>query len=242
MRTTDNNSSVAVTMSLVVDIANKVVSRYVFRSVIPEREREDVVMAIVEKFLNQKDKIEKAFEGKSKLTTYFVAILNRMCCEVIRKESRHWYSIVEGEPLVNEASKRTLEFEAEKSFAIVNEVKRLNNTMLLFNGERAKISLFLKYYFDLPIDYADISDYAGSRVEEVKELLQNATQISKGDTFDNLSQVVNIVEEKSVKGDAVRMWMNKQIEIILSRLNKNGMANHDKDSLAVLLEIQQTQN
>ncbi len=242
MRTTSNNSDVAVTMNSVVDIANKVVSRYVFRSVIPEREREDVVMAIVEKFLNQKDKIEKAFEGKSKLTTYFVAILNRMCCEVIRKESRHWYSIVEGEPPVNEASRRTLDFEAEKSFAIVNEVKRLNNTMLLFNGERAKINLFLKYYFDLPIDSSDISDYAGSREEEVKELLQDAGQKSKGDMFDNLSQVVNIVEEKNVKGDAVRMWMNKQIEIILSRLNKNGMANHDKDSLAVLLEIQQTRN
>lgn len=229
-------------MSLVVDIANKVVSRYVFRSVIPEREREDVVMAIVEKFLNQKDKIEKAFEGKSKLTTYFVAILNRMCCEVIRKESRHWYSIVEGEPQVNETSRRTLDFDAEKSFAIANEVKRLSNTMILFNGERAKINLFLKYYFDLPIVNTDILDYAGGKAEEVQVLLENVSQKTKGDMFENLSQVLNIVEDKNVKGDAVRMWMNKQIEIILSRLNRNGMANHDKDSLAVLLEIQQTQN
>ena len=242
MSMVSNNSNVAVTMDMVVAIANRVVSRYVYRLVIPAREKEDVVMAIVEKFLNQKEKIERAFEGKSKITTYFIAILNRMCCEVIRKESRHWYSIVEGEPQMNESLQQTKPFETEKRFAISNEVKRLNNTLLLFNGERAKLNLFLKFYFDLPIEYSEIKDYSLEKAEAVKEMFEDAEQKSKGELFEILSQVVNLVEGKSVKGDAVRMWMNKQIDIILTRLNLNGISNHDKDSLVILLEMQQNQN
>lgn len=242
MEAVNNNSNVVIKMDNVIDIANKVVSRYVYRMVIPAREKEDVVMAIVEKFLNHKDKIVEAFEGRSKITTYFVAVFNRMCCEVIRKESRHWYSIVEGESKMSESLYKTRPFETEKRFAISNELARLNNTMILFNGERPKLNLFLKFYFDLPISYSEIKDYSLLRADELKRMLEGADQKSKSELYETLSQVVNLVEGKNVKGDAVRMWMNKQIDIILTRLNFNGISNHNKDSLVVLLEMQQNQN
>jgi DNA-directed RNA polymerase specialized sigma24 family protein len=236
-----NKSIETISMDQIVDIANKVVSRYVYRSVIPTREKDDVVMAIVEKFLKQKNKIEQAYEGKSKISTYFVAILNRMCCEIIRKESKHWYSITNDESEMNSTRFSTLSIETEKTFAITNEVKRLDNTLLFFNGERPKINLFLKYYFDLPYDQDDIKDYAKDKYEEVKIILVNPESASKAQLFENLALVVNLVEGKDVKGDAVRMWLNKQIDVILNRLNRNGIANHDKQSLAVLFEIQNTQ-
>lgn len=233
-----NQSIEAISVSALIDIANNVVSRYVFRGVVPKREKEDVVMTIVEKFIACREKIEGAFQGKSKVTTYLIAILNRMCCEVIRKESRHWYAVNE-EKIITNYHPSTLSIEAEKTFAINNEVKRLSSTMLFFNGEQAKIKLFLKCLFDLPYSDNDVRDYAGSKAQQVETLLGSTQDASKGIKFDMLSQVVNFVEDKDVKGDAVRMWLNKQIDIILARLNRNEMANHTKESLALLLEVEQ---
>ncbi len=238
MITKRNILNETIPMDSIIDIANKVVTRYAYRSVIPWREKEDVVMDIVEKFLTQKDKIEKAFEGKSKIQTYFIAILNRMCCEVIRKESKHWYSINEGEDDRNLSWLSTSAIDTEKSFALKNEANRLANTMLFFNGTKAKVNLFLKYYFDLPINESDIMQYSDKNPTLISELLERDDAISKADIFENLSQVVNIVEGKNVKGDAIRMWLNKQIDTILSRMNNNDASYHTKESLALLLEFQ----
>ncbi|MFP4556767.1 MAG: hypothetical protein ACLFNU_07840 [Bacteroidales bacterium] len=225
-------------MDSIIVIANKVVTRYAYRKVIPWREKEDVVMDIVEKFLAQKDKIEKAFEGKSKKQTYFIAILNRMCCEVIRKESKHWYSINEGEDDRNLSWLSTSKIDAEKRVALRNETSRLANTMLFFNGSRAKVNLFLKYYFDLPISENEIMEYSGENMDLVSELIKREDAISKADVFENLSKIVNIVEGKNVKGDAVRMWLNKQMDTILSRMNSNDASYHNKETLALLFELQ----
>ncbi|NHB67124.1 sigma-70 family RNA polymerase sigma factor [Perlabentimonas gracilis] len=242
MRIHSNNSIEAISMETIVDIAGKVVSKYVFRSVIPHREKEDVVMSMVEKFIRSRSKIESSFEGKAKATTYIVAILNRMCCEVIRKESRHWYSIDEEELFKSESNQSTLPIEAEKSYAISNEVNRLNTALLFFNEDLAKLKVFLRCLFDLPYNPEEIAEYAGSKAQQVTVLLDVADQGSKGDKFEVLSKVVNFVEGKNVKGDAVRMWLNKQIDAILNRLNRNGISNHNKESLAILMELQQAKN
>jgi DNA-directed RNA polymerase specialized sigma24 family protein len=237
-----NNSIETISMEKIIDIAGSVVSRYVFRSVIPAREKDDVVMSMVEKFIRSRAKIEESFEGKAKATTYIVAILNRMCCEVIRRESKHWYSIEEVDAYSKISTSATLAIEAEKSFAISNEVKRFNTALLFFNEDLAKVKVFLKCLFDLPFGDMDIADYAGAKAEQVRILLESVDDGSKGEKFEVLSKVVNFVEGKNVKSDAVRMWLNKQIDAILNRLNRNGISNHNKESLALLLELQQAQN
>jgi hypothetical protein len=135
-----------------------------------------------------------------------------------------------------------LAIEAEKSFAISNEVKRFNTALLFFNEDLAKVKVFLKCLFDLPFGDMDIADYAGAKAEQVRILLESVDDGSKGEKFEVLSKVVNFVEGKNVKSDAVRMWLNKQIDAILNRLNRNGISNHNKESLALLLELQQAQN
>lgn len=237
-----NNCIEAISMDQIFEIANKVVSRYIFRSIIPLREKEDVVMSVVEKFIKGRTRIEESFEGKAKATTYIIAILNRMCCEIIRKESKHWYSIEEGEGDKLTNSNATLPIETEKKFAISNEILRFNNAMLFFDKELAKTKVFLKYLFELPCDLTEIESYAGIKANQVRVLLDSGDNISKGNKFNTLSKVVNFVEGKDVKGDAVRMWLNKQIDTILNRLNRNGVSNHNKESLALLLEIQESQN
>ena len=217
-------------------IVRGVVGKYVHSKAIPQREFEDVVMSIVEKFLNQKGKIFCSFEGKSKITTYCIAVVNRMCCEVIRKESKQWYLVSEREQQYsNDMNTSTL--EAEKNLIFKQEIKRLENLMLFFNDEKAKLTFFLKVYFSIPVNRADIKSYAKGKENEVELILNSENLKSKGDLFASLAGIVNLVENKNIGGDAVRIWFTNQVNSIIKRLNGDGIANHDKESLSILLEM-----
>lgn len=217
-------------------VVETVVGKYVARKAVPRREQEDVAMVVLEKFIHQKDKIMGAFQGKSALNTYYVAVLNRMVCEVIRKESRHWYAVIENEYEISE-NRITFEFEAEKSLIIKNEVIRYQQSIQFFNRTGAKVNLFLKYYFGLPLQPSDYKRYGIKHAHELQQILPGGESVSKGLAFDQLAKAVNLVEGKNLKGDAVRMWLNKQMDVILERLNTTGGSQHNRDNLAILCEL-----
>jgi len=229
-------------METVIKISKKVVSKYVARSVIPLRDKEDVEMAVVEKFLNKKDKIINDFEGKSKIVTYFTAVINRMCCEVIRKEQKHWYSVPENEQNDDKnKDSTTLKHEAEKRFVITSEVKRLSKAMLFFNGINAKVNLFIKFYYDIPLNDNDIISYSEEDKKFITDVLVSQQKYSKSDKFEKLALIVNKAEGKNIRGDAVRIWLNKQINVLLNRLNNNSSSNHNAESLGLLFEIKEAE-
>lgn len=218
-------------------IVKGVVRRYVQRKAIPNREREDVEMEVLEKFLKQKDKIYNAFEGKSKFSTYCIAVINRMCCEVIRKECKQWYLVPDTEDGTKFKEPTLNSHDAEKQLLFKLEVNRLQSVLYFFNNDYAKLVLFLKVYFSIPIFNDDINSYANSYSEEVRSIIMDEKNSTKGDVFIRLAGVVNLVEQKEIGGDAVRIWFTNQVNTIIRRLNGNGVANHDKESLSILLEM-----
>jgi hypothetical protein len=224
------------TLELVIFITKKVVARYISLSFIPNREREDTEMAVIEKFINKKEQIHQSFKGKSKITTYYTAIINRMCCEIIRKEQKHWYSLLEN-IISEENGSKTLFFESAKETVIKDEVKRLSKALLFFNGDRQKVNLYLKYYFDIPLKNEDFEMYHNNYKETIQEILKTREGLKKSEVFENLSNVINLVENKNVGPDAVRIWLNKQIDIIIVRMNANGNYNYNQESLSILYEI-----
>ncbi|MFO7791262.1 MAG: hypothetical protein R6V32_11915 [Bacteroidales bacterium] len=221
----------------VKEIITKVVVRYIARGVIPKREQQDVETAIIEKFLSKQDKIDNAFQGKAKKTTYYTAVINRMCAEIIRKEQNHWYAVNEN----NDSSfshDRSLSFETEKQMLIQEELKRFRAGIMLFNGSQAKVLLFLKYYYDIPLQNSDVTNYAGSKDHEALKILGKRNNLSKAEVNSRLAQLVMLVENKNISGDAVRMWLNKQIDILLCRLNGKNKSFHNKETIGVMLEMQ----
>ncbi len=227
---------------LVFNLSKKVVSRYVAKAIIPAREREDVEMAMIEKFLNQNEKIHAQFEGKSKISTYYIAILNRMCCEVIRKEQKHWYAVGNEDKVFPSKITATQTYDSEKNTIIKEELDRLTMVLMFFNNETAKIILFLKYYFDIPLLPEDIAGYCRKEHFKITHILAQRGKLSQGEVFGNLALVVKIAEGKTVGGDAVRMWLKKQMEIIINRMNGNGFSVHTPESISVLMEIQAQKN
>ena len=240
MSTVSNQSlNVAVPAEQLMEIVQKVVSRYVAKGSIPKREASDAEMSVFEKFWDSREKILSAFQGRSQLTTYCIAVANRMCCEFIRKEKKHWNQLHEATETIAELNNNTNEFEAEKEVHFKNEVKRLANAFQFFNGESAKFKLFLKYYLEVPLEETDFIAYCSKQQTSVQSLLNQDSDTSKGEKFEQLAKVVNLVEEKNVKSDSVRMWLNNRMSMLLNRMNGNGITSHNHDSLTVLMEMMQ---
>lgn len=219
------------------EMTGKVVGRYVARGVIPRREHEDVETAIIEKFLLKQNKIDSSFQGKAKLSTYYLAVINRMCAEVIRKEQNHWYAVND----MNDSGifyDSTLSFETAKQTLLQEELKRFNACLLLFNSLQGKLILFLKYQYNIPVNTTDVEKYAGDKSREAMKILEGRNDLSKAMVNERLARLVALVEGKQLTGDAVRMWLNKQTDILLARLNGRGKRFHNKETIGVMLEMQ----
>ena len=177
-------------------LAEKVVDRYVGQGSIPRKEKDDIKMGIVEKFLIKEEKISNSYHGKAKITTYCIAILNRMCCEIIRKDLKHWNEV--NEELVLQDTDYTF---ASKELIINDEVDYLNRILLLFDSEKDKINVSLSHYYNFPVFKYDLEKYSkGSVNGTLLSLLNNSTSVSKADKFNNLSEMVNHVENKDGRG------------------------------------------
>ncbi len=221
-----------------MEYAEKVVTKYVNSGVVPARYREDVQMSMVEKFLSKKEQIFSAFEGKSKVKTYCFAVLNRMCCEIIRKELRHWKNKDEEEPAPS-----FHDFSCSSSQVVIDaEIKLLDKILLMFDDEKPKVVFFLKYFFDIPVTEFDARAYLKEYFEpEIMDFLSGQEKNTDTRKYQVLQHIVTIRDEKDVKPDAIRMWLNKTVHHIIARLNGTiQRSNYTKESLGILMEYMYT--
>jgi hypothetical protein len=220
-------------------LAEKVVSRYVNKGVVPSREREDTQMIIVEKFLDKQKKIEDNYSGKANITTYCISVLNNMCCEVIRKELKHWKNELDDMPEGDSSN----HYSASQKTIIQDEINYLDKILILFDKEKSKINIALSYYYQLELRNTDIVEYNQSyNKENISPIKINNDKINKGDIINNLSDYICQVENKNIKPDAVRMWLKKTTNTIVTRLNGPfGRTHYDQDSFQVLYELYNAQ-
>ncbi|MFA8435306.1 MAG: hypothetical protein ACEPOZ_12380 [Marinifilaceae bacterium] len=211
-------------------LADKVVQKYYYT--IPASEREDVKMSIIENFLSQEDKITQRFKGNSEIKTYCFAILNRICCGIIRKELKNWQT--KGECMLQNETNNS---SSLAEMLIEDEIIYLNRIFTLM-GDSHKLVVFLASFYRLHPKEILVKEYDANYIKnKLLDLLNTEKIASNGEIYEILSHVVNIVELKDIKSDAVRMWLNKQIDLVISRLNGSfNRANYDKESLEVLFE------
>lgn len=220
-----------------MQMVRKVVSRYAAKGSIPKREIPDAEMAVFGKFWDNREKILNAFEGRSQLKTYCISVANRMCCEFIRKEKKHWNQLHENFEFQEKHNSQTHQYETAKEVTFDYELQRLSGILQFFNGESAKLKLFLKYYFNIPICETDVEAYHPDGRDSVLDMLTTGDTLVGGEKFKHLAGVVNLVENKEVKSDAVRLWLNNRMNKLIYRLNGQGDSNHDHESLKFLMEL-----
>lgn len=215
-------------------LSEKVVLRYVYAKTIPLKEKEDVQMSIIEKFLKKQDIIKKRFKGDSKISTYCIAVLNRMCCEIIRSELKHW----KNQLTETEDNTSTSALKTSEQLIIKDEKNQLHKIFILLGNECHKTIVFLAFYYRFHAKENEVKQYDKDYIKnKLIELLTIKESSNKGEIFNILSKIVNLVEGKQIKSDAVRMWLNKNIDLVINRLNGPfNRANYDKESLEILFE------
>lgn len=216
-----------------ITIADKIVYKYNY--VIPKREMEDTKMSLISNYLSQEAKIHERFEGNSKATTYVMAILNRMCCSIIRKEKKHWFN--DKQTSSNEELSSTHETTANSTI-IKDEINYLTKIIKLLNDTHKTI-VFMAYLDKLETKENCVKAYDTEyQKHNTLNLLANRDNLSKTLAYNQLSLITNTVEKKDIGADAVRMWLNKQEKSIIDRLNGPfNRANYNKESYYILFDL-----
>lgn len=215
-----------------MNLSERVVKRYAYA--IPPSEMEDVRMSIIEKYLEQEEKIAQRFQGQSKTNTYAYAVLNRMCCSIMRKEFKHWQTELADE---DNAQHSTSALDTAEHLLIEDEIHYLRNMLIMLN-DNFKVVIFMAFYYLLSAKECFLKVYDKAFQKHGLVALLNPDKVnSKGAIFENLAKVQNKAEGKSVKADAVRMWLNKEMKHLTGRMNGPfGRANYNSESFQTLFE------
>jgi hypothetical protein len=230
----NDNSLSFISEAKLLEYADKVVSRYVYQGTVPERDREDVKMSVVERFWEKKERIASAYSGEARISTYCIAVLNRMCCEEIRKNMMHWKS--RSEDYIQQDRSSVL--SSSEQLVIKDETRLLDKIIRLLHEEKSKVLVYLAYFFFLKPKETHIEEYFRNCPQNgIVKLLDPGEIQNKSHLFDNLAKVMNACENKSVQADAVRMWLNKTMDKIIEQLNGPfNRAHYDRESLRTLFE------
>lgn len=218
-------------------IAQHVVNGFVMRKAIPSREKEDVVQEVIRKYLEKEEKINGAYKGDANPKTYLTAIFYRMCCEIIRSGYKSWDQIKREDPGVKMMNFLT-STDTHNQFVISNEAEYLKKIFNMFDDEKARIILFLKFFFGLTVLKDDLKAYNPRFARlGLDKIVYNHKPGNNQQTFDLLARLVNKSENSGVKHDAVRIWLYKRMDQVISRLNgPMNRANYDRDTFRLLFE------
>ncbi len=232
-----NTRSKAFSTESVLKITNIVVKKFIRNGSILHKDFQDVSQSVFEKYWKKKDKIESSFSGASRPETYISAVVYRMVLEIIRSEKNKPKHYTDFEPNIETQSHEKV-LNPEEELIINNEKKYLERVLLTLGDKRIKITLFCKYYFRLWINNADLIPYVPSHLcDKAYKILHNTAQLKDKEVYARLCEVHNLVENKTVKPDAIRMYIQKSIEQVLFRINGNNRAHYEKDSLRTLFEL-----
>ncbi|MEA3495356.1 MAG: hypothetical protein U9R42_04905 [Bacteroidota bacterium] len=222
---------------LLLKVCNIIVKMFVKNGRINYSEFDDTKQAVIEKYLSKKSKIESAYNGTAKAETYLSAVIYRMVLETIRGNNSKLKRMINSfEDVDNYSTEKSI--DPEQQLLIKNEIVFLQRVMLTLGNKRHQIELYLKYYLGIKLIITDLRIYVPNTVlSDVFNLLKENKLLKKQEKILNLCKIQNIIESKTVKPDAVRMYLNKNIEQIINRLNGNGRAFYTKDSFAVLFEL-----
>jgi len=222
---------------LLLKTSSIIVKKFVRNGSVKYDDFEDVKQSLIEKYLNKKDKIERSFNGSAKIETYISAVLYRMVLEILRSEKSKTNNSTEFEQIVK-FFKTEKVINPEEQLIIENEKKYLQRVLHTLGKERFKISLFIKYYFRIIINVFDLNNYVPNNlIKSVLKILTFKINTKDKEIFSNLSEVQNSFETKKVKPDAVRMFINKNIEKTINRMNGTNRAFYTKNTLSILFEM-----
>jgi len=218
----------------------KTVERYVKRRAIPIREQQDVEMSVIEEFIKQKNQIVSTFKGRSQASTYCTAVINRMCCAIIRKEYHHWQaSDFDFKQDVAEAYSPN-EAGTDYRLLIKLELSRLQEAFDHFGQIAPDMEVLLMLHFELNPRRSIFVSWSGLDDRHLEEWSMKVNTHKKTDRYKAIAALVSVIENKELKPDALRMRIYKYMDLLIDFLNRNDQSGHTRETLKLLFELRNT--
>lgn len=224
-------------LSMLETISSIIVKQYIGDRRIDPEDYDDFTQTLKTRYLASKDRIEAKFRGDSQPQTYMSAVLNNMLREEIRTYDRHKQRSDEFEKVAMQSGETDNSISPEDRAIIENEKKNLRRVFLTLGKNRAKVLLCCKMVFRLKVTDEDLDEYLNGRPSNgAEKFIEVSDSDQNQDIYQKLCQVTNLVEGKDNKSDAIRLWLSKQIDQIITRLNSNGISKYNLETFGILLE------
>jgi len=213
-----------------------IINKFIQSGFIKYTDKDDFKQDINEQLLIKIPKIQKQYNQKCYLHTYLSAIIRNIILEKIRKNKSF-----------NEANNSAVHSDqiiynnAINNLTITDEIERFRTVLILFNKQKEKLELCLKFIFRLPITEQDIFQYFENLKKADLKInfhkLNDEENLTDSDIYSILTGIINAKENKSNTPDAIRKWIKSKLNEIIGLMNGNPKrANYDKSSLELLIE------
>ncbi len=214
-------------------------ARFVARGFFRPEERDELVQEINLQLLEKKlAKMKEQYSGAVLLRTYFAKIVQNALLEIARTKMRQ--PALLGEEILD--YRQDAGAGPEAKLIIRDELLRLEAILKDWpNAYRTRLSF--KLWTRSPLHSSDVQFYQSPRTAQAIHRLAKACsasydELSEGEVFDLLVELLNIVEAKNTDGDSLRRWNLQQADRLIGILNGiPPVSNHSRESLRMLLRM-----
>lgn len=209
------------------------VNYYTGKRMFHSSEKEDIKQMVNEQLLKSMPAIIHNFRETSDLRTYIGAIIQNICLKIYRDRAK--------EPRF--ASIEQLEMPGTDTPAldllIHDELERWHVIMILFHRKRYKFLLCTKLYLSQDVTERDIiRALPAANKTSINRLMRTSDRpLLLEEVFQQAAKIFSRFEKKSIVGETLKRWTQRNIEIALRLLNGDPPTrSHNEETLKILIE------
>lgn len=204
-------------IGLYQDLITAIVNKYTRLGFVADRESPDLVQDVNQKLLERIGRIQKQFNGKSLLRTYFSVIVRNICREEFRRNPK-----VE-EPKPPEYHRLDKADANVDAIIIRQEYNRLDRVLKLFFGDKPRFIIMLRFILNLEITHEHIQEcFPDFHLGDVDDLVKNmnySQELTKKESYEILSETLQMLEGQYTSPDSLRKWYVSRSRDCLDRMN-----------------------
>lgn len=243
MQLFNTHNSTDFSLEQAMKIIDIIVKKFIKSGQINYDDYDEIKQILIEKYLNKQTTIAASFSNKSKVQTYISAVIYKMLLEVLRESKNYKNKVKKTESILANDYRQTV-ISPEDQLVIEDEKRYLIRVFESFGPEQDKLILFLKIYFQIDFTDTDLIKYCKIEKDKIAvELEGYENKLADKDIYKILCRLHFLGENKTVMPDAIRMYINKNIERLIARMNgKNERAYYTRESLGILIEMAYQEN
>jgi len=229
------NNDPAELLGIYQDLIKIIVRKYHRMGYVAGRYTEDLIQEVNRKLFERIQKIQKQYNGKSKLRTYFSVIIRNICLEEMRKQSK-----IEEPQSPDYHILDQVELPID-NFLIRQEYERYQKVLKFLFKDRARFIIMFRFIMELKISSDLIlSLFPSTTSEDIEKLVQSlnpTTEMTHKAKFKQLSFDLNILEKHMTSPDSLRKWFaSRSIECLELMNGDPPRSAYNIESLQLLCE------